>query len=424
MTVKKGLTSLANSDPNFSNQALENAVNEIKAIDKDDGHQFILSQFLVDTAIRNNTVLTTSQKNDALATLYAAQPHLQIGRYLNDTIRHTDTILDGTIMPITSGDIQTFTFLEAMQLVNGLETTIPFIYGVSASSKSRGVKDHFGILNNMFNRTEDSTQPLFARLKEIMQLIDTTSRANTVSGLNLAITNAATANLNLRTFLASIRDDSTDFQTTLDNRVNSAVGMHNTLQTKLAQIPGDPTVELISIRENIVTQQNLEDSNIKTLRSYSTTVSNYLAYAGLAENEDLRVFLTRVAQNKNWQNYYETYKQNQANLNPIFTTDSDSDKSSLIDRILSDSGLPDVLDPTLYKAVADKAERDDRIDTAGYDLLTDEQRITRSCEQLGLVTQNRALIDQSTRLLSNLNQHDRDKVSSDLDLNESSETLS
>ena len=161
MPVKKGLTSLANSDPNFSNQALENAINEIKAIDNDDGHQFILSQFLVDTAIHDNTVLTQSQKNDALATLYAAQPHLQIGRYLNDLIRHTNTILDGTIMPITSGDIQTFTFLEAMQLVNGIQTTIPFLYGITASQKSRGVDDHFGILNNMFNRTEDSTQPLF-----------------------------------------------------------------------------------------------------------------------------------------------------------------------------------------------------------------------------------------------------------------------
>ena len=297
MPVKKGLTSLANSDPNFSNQALENAIDEIKAIDNDDGHQFILSQFLVDTAIHNNTVLTTSQKNDVLETLYAAQPHLQIGRYLNDLIRHTNTILDGTIMPITSGDIQTFTFLEAMQLVNGLDTTIPLIYGVPASQKSRSVKDHFGILNNMFNRTEDSTQPVFTRLKELMQLIETTSRANTVSGLNLAITNAATANLNLRTFLASIRDDSTDFQTTLDNRVNSAVGMHNTLQTKLAQIPGDPTTDLVEIREKIVTQQNLEDSNIKSLRSYSTTVSEYLSYAGLGENEDLRVFLARVAQN-------------------------------------------------------------------------------------------------------------------------------
>ena len=424
MPVKKGLTSLANSDPNFSNQALENAINEIKAIDNDDGHQFILSQFLVDTAIHNNTVLTTSQKNDVLETLYAAQPHLQIGRYLNDLIRHTNTILDGTIMPITSGDIQTFTFLEAMQLVNGLDTTIPLIYGVPASQKSRSVKDHFGILNNMFNRTEDSTQPVFTRLKELMQLIETTSRANTVSGLNLAITNAATANLNLRTFLASIRDDSTDFQTTLDNRVNSAVGMHNTLQTKLAQIPGDPTTDLVEIREKIVTQQNLEDSNIKSLRSYSTTVSEYLSYAGLGENEDLRVFLARVAQNSNWKTYFETYEQNQSYINPIFTVSTDSDKSSLIERVLSDSGLPDVTDATDFKAVADKAERDDRIDTAGFSPLTDEQRITKSCEQLGLVTANRSILDQSTRLLTNMNQHDRDKIAADLDLNESSETLS
>ena len=424
MPVKKGLTSLANSDPNFSNQALENAIDEIKAIDNDDGHQFILSQFLVDTAIHNNTVLTTSQKNDVLETLYAAQPHLQIGRYLNDLIRHTNTILDGTIMPITSGDIQTFTFLEAMQLVNGLDTTIPLIYGVPASQKSRSVKDHFGILNNMFNRTEDSTQPVFTRLKELMQLIETTSRANTVSGLTLAITNAAVANLNLRTFLASIRDDSTDFQTTLDNRVNSAVGMHNTLQTKLAQIPGDPTTDLVEIREKIVTQQNLEDSNIKSLRTYSTTVSEYLSYAGLGENEDLRVFLARVAQNSNWKTYFETYEQNQSYINPIFTVSTDSDKSSLIERVLSDSGLPDVTDATDFKAVADKAERDDRIDTAGFSPLTDEQRITKSCEQLGLVTANRTILDQSTRLLTNMNQHDRDKIAADLDLNESSKTLS
>ena len=56
--------------------------------------------------------------------------------------------------------------------------------------------------------------------------------------------------------------------------------------------------------------------------------------------------------------------------------------------------------------------------------MTDEQRITKSCEQLGLVTANRTILDQSTRLLTNMNQHDRDKIAADLDLNESSETLS
>ena len=92
MAVNKGLKSLNESSPNFSNQALENSINDIKNIDKDDGHQFILSQFLVDEAIRDNTVLTTSQKNDVLESLSAAQPHLQIGSYLNAVIRHSKTI--------------------------------------------------------------------------------------------------------------------------------------------------------------------------------------------------------------------------------------------------------------------------------------------------------------------------------------------
>ena len=78
MTVNKGLTTLVNNTPNFSNQALENAINEIKAIDKDDGYLFIKSQFDMDTAIRDNTVLTQTQKNDALETLYTAQPHLHL----------------------------------------------------------------------------------------------------------------------------------------------------------------------------------------------------------------------------------------------------------------------------------------------------------------------------------------------------------
>ena len=45
MTVNKGLASLIDTDPSLSNQAQENAINDIKAVDKDDGHSFILSEF-------------------------------------------------------------------------------------------------------------------------------------------------------------------------------------------------------------------------------------------------------------------------------------------------------------------------------------------------------------------------------------------
>ena len=171
MTVNKGLLSLVENVPNFSNQALENAVDVIKAIDKDDGYQFIKSQFDIDVAIHNNTVLTQTQKNDALETLYTAQPHLQIGRYLKDVVRHTASIIDATIVPVPEDETQTETFLGILQNVQTVQGLVPELYGVPASEKSRTVNDHLGSLNNIFTTTEDSTAPVFTRLQEIMQLI-------------------------------------------------------------------------------------------------------------------------------------------------------------------------------------------------------------------------------------------------------------
>ena len=423
MTVNKGLASLIESDPNLSNQAQENAINDIKAVDKDDGYQFIKSQFDVDTAIHNNTVLTTSQKNDALATLYAAQPHLQIGRYLNDTIRHTNTILDGSIMPFdASVETKTFTFIEALQTVESLQTTIPQILGVPASAKSRDVNDHFGLLNNIFTTSQDSTQPIFTRLKELMQLIDTTSR--TTSALNTATAAVRFSNTQLVTFLNSVVADSTDFQTTLDNRVNTAAGNMANLNTRISQIPGDPNVELISIRDKIVTQQTLENSNIVSLRTYIESITNNDVLAGLAEDKDLRELLTKVAQNTSWQNYYNDYETNKSRLNPLYAISTDSDKSSVIELVLQSRGLPDVTDYLDFAAVANKTKRDDRIDTKNYDLYSDEQIITKSCEQLGITTANRSIEDQSNSLLNNMNENDRSIVADELDQNEDANTLS
>ena len=255
-----------------------------------------------------------------------------------------------------------------------------------------------------------------------MQLIETNSR-NT-SALNLAVTNAATANLNLRTFINGVVADSTDFQTSLDNRVASVVSMFSTLNTRISEIAGDPTSELQEIRDTIVTQQSLENSNITSLRDYSETVSKNLAFASLAEDPDLRQLMSRVAQNENWKSYFDTYELNQGYLNSALDTDTDSDKSSVIDSVLTDLGLPDVLDSTNLQAVADKAKRDDRIDTTNYDRFTVQQQIIKSCEQLLITTANIDILSLSASLLNNMNQHDRDKIAEQLDLNESANTLS
>ena len=422
MPVNKGLLSIVENEPNFSNQALENAVNDIKAVDKDDGHQFILSQFLLDTAVRNNPVLTTSQKNDVLETIYAAQPHLQIGRILTDVVRHTASIIDATIVPVPADETQTETFLGILQNVQAMQSLIPELHGVPAKDKGRAVNDHLGTLNNIFLTTVDSSAPVFTRLKRIMELIDANSRVT--SALNLAVTNAATANLNLRTFLTTITDDSTDFQETLDNRVNSVVGMFNTLQTQISQIPGDPTTDLVAIKDEITNQVSLENRNLADLSSTIDTLSDKVSYASLAEDTDIGNLMSIVAQNKQWQTYFEDYENEKDNINPIYTTNTDSDKSAIIDQVLADSGLPDVTDASDFEAVANKASRDSRIDTANYDRYTVEQKIIKSCEQLGITTANRTISALSGTLLRNMNQHDRDEISRQLDSNESADTLS
>jgi hypothetical protein len=181
---------------------------------------------------------------------------------------------------------------------------------------------------------------------------------------------------------------------------------------------------LINMREKINVQVALENSNITGIRTYTESLSNNLAYTSLAEDATLRQLMSKVAQNKQWQTYFENYENEKENLNPIYTTDTDSDKSAVIEQVLASLGLPDVLDSTDLVAVANKSKRDTRIDTKGYDYLTAEQQITRGCEQLGITTANRTITALSGTLLRNMNQHDRDEIARSLDLNESANTLS
>ena len=92
--------------------------------------------------------------------------------------------------------------------------------------------------------------------------------------------------------------------------------------------------------------------------------------------------------------------------------------------MLEDSGLPDVTDATDFEAVAAKARRDDRIDTAGYDRLPVEKQILDACRQLLITTANRTISSLSRTLLDNMNKRDRDKIAKQLDLNKSANTLS
>ena len=110
-----------------------------------------------------------------LETIYAAQPHLQIGRTLTDVVRHTASIIDATIVPVPADETQTETFLGILQNVQAMQSLIPELFGVPAKDKGRAVNDHVGTLNNIFLTTVDSSEPVFTRLKRIMELIDANS---------------------------------------------------------------------------------------------------------------------------------------------------------------------------------------------------------------------------------------------------------
>ena len=410
MAVNKGLKSLAGTTPNFSNQGLENAVNELKI-------GWVIKGSQLDTAIQDNVVLTTSQKNDLKTTIHNIQ-YLNLGRVFGDLVRHTNTILDGTIVFLANPDTEdTADFLEILQTIQSIQTLIPNLYGVSAGELSRDVNDHLGTLNNKFLETEDSSAPVFTSLKESLDFI---------TAANLSEETALeTAYDNLRNFINSVVADSTDFQQTLNTFASAVATAHTNFNNALASEPYlTKRTQLSTDQEKIEAQVALETSNLSRIRDYVNGLTNHISFTSLAEDEQLRALMTRISQNADWANYFREYEKNSANINPIYSVGSDSDKTTIIDTILRDSGLPDVLDFVDLEAVANKAKKDSRIDTAGFDRFTVEQQITDACRQLDIKTANRSIYNQSESLLDNLNQRDRDLVANRLDLNQDAETLS
>ena len=406
MTVNKGLLSLVENQPNFSNQALENSVETLKL-------GWVIKSSALDSLIVSNGVLTTSQKNDLKDDINNVS-HLNMGRILGDLVRHSASIIDATIVPIPAGEPQTTFFLEILQQVQVIQALLPELYGVSAEDKSRAVNDHLGTINNIFVDTEDSSAPVFTTLLESIKFIVTADLA-TETALETAYTN-------LINFINDMVADSTDFQTTLDSLAAAVATAHTNLNTALA---AEPLLthknRLITIMDEINAQITLENSNLAGISTFIKTLSDNSSFASLAEDKTLRGLMSKVAQDKNWQTYFEDYEKNQNNLNPIYTG---TDKDAIVDRVLADSGLPDVTDATDLIAVAAKARRDDRIDTAGYDRLTVEKQISDASKQLLITTANRTISGLSNTLLNNMNQHDRDEIARRLDLNQSANTLS
>jgi len=414
MAIKKGLSTLIDISPNFSDQAIENSVNQIKV-------GWVIKSFELDAVITANSVLSLSQKNDIKDAINNV-PYLNLGRLLGDLLRHTKSIIDGSILPITDALNPTpGTFDEILSSVQSLQGIIPLLYGGTAKDKSRMVNDHLGTLNNILLEPDDgSTLPAMTMLKESVDFI---------VGFNLSEETALeTAYDNLKAHINSLTDDSTDIEhrTPLLAPLQTAVAtahtnFNNSLNTNTFLAKRD---QLALAEVKIEKQVSLENANLVTLRDYIQSLIDVQNYAGMGSDDEMAELLSKVSQAPEWVNYYKTYKENFASLNPIYTTNSDSEKEAMINTIYTNSGLPDVQDPLDIIAVANKARRDSRIDTAGFDRLTVDEIVTQSCQQLKIPIANREIYTQSELLLENMNDEDRRQISQALDLNQSADTLS
>ena len=379
---------------------------------------WVAKTFTLDTAITNNNVLTTTQKNDARLTINN-QPHLNIGRYLNDMLAHTKTILDGTIVHLANPDTEDpADFLEILQTVQSIQNLIPTLYGVTPAEKNRSVNDHLGSLNNKFVLSDDSTPPLFTSLKETIEYL---------TGQSIATDTAyQTALTNMTNFVDGVVADSTDFQQTLNTFASAvataATNFHNGLSSEPFLTKRNL---LVSDREEINVQVALENSNLSGVRTYVESLTNNISYTALADDKDLKDLLLNITQNPSWKAYFENYDANKASLNPQYDDiNTDSDKESIINQVLRNRGLPDVQSYLDIDGVIAKASGDSRIDTKGFDHLTNEQIIDNACKQLGIGATDTSIWSQSKTLLNNLNDRDRKIVADELDLNEDSKTLS
>lgn len=407
MAVNQGLKSLAESSPNFSNQSVENIINDLKI-------GWVAKSIDLDTAIQNNTVLTDSQKTDLKATINNIA-YLNVGRYLGDMLRHVNTILDGTIIPIPAAELDVdnpvyATFLEILQQVQSVQNLVPEFYGVSASAKSRSVNDHLGIMNGSLS---------FVSLKESIQFINNAGLATDTA--------YQTAIDNLKNFIDSVVADSTDFQQTLDTFASAVATAATNFDTALQSAPYDAKrTQMITDRDSINTQVALENANLTTIRTYTESLSSNTAYVGLAADTDLRNLMIRTSGNDIWKSYFENYATREQNDNPIYNnTQSDSSNAEIIDTVLRMKGLPDVTDYVDLDSVARKALRDVRLVGKLSDSgKTTEEIIKKACELLSISVDNKDVYAQSKSLLSNMNENDREIVKQELDLHNQVNSLS
>ena len=415
MAVNKGLKTLADNTPDFSNASTQALITAV--VTEDSTLNFASRVYYLIHKAEASAAITNAQRTDLNNSL-DTQSHLNVGRYLYDLEQQTTNILNGSLGetdPDADPGEDVPTFLEHLSTVQTFVSTIPSLYGVTADSLDKGLAGHFGTLSG----TMDS---YLISLKEVVDRITSFTLAE-----DTAYQSAVQAVSDfIDTMDGSSVDDISTYNALL-SAMETAADNFNTALTA-GYLAADRT-SLINIRTSINTQITLEQTNLGTIRTYAETLSNISNYVGFADDADFRNLLIRSSQNANWKGYFQNYATNISYDNPLYKAFDDSATQALIDGVLTTRGLPDVTDYVDLEAVAGKAIRDNRLSSqlayAGFITETvAKDIIKKACQLLGLAVDNRDSYAQSRSLLENMTQYDRDTVQNELNSYNDVNTLS
>ena len=282
MAVNQGLKTFAESTPEFTNQGIDNLINLVNI-------GFVGKTRSIAQKIDASTVLIVGQKN-ALKDTMDTQPHLNIGRFLEDLAVHSTKILTGELgqQDLNDDRPNTGTFLDQIQAVQGFIGTIPFLYGYTADSINKGVAGHFGTVSGAIDSAMNTLQEAVAHL---------TARSDALADQQ-AVKNAAyqTASQNIINFLDGL-DDSTAFNESTFNSLQSAfVTAANNFDTELQS--GEYIsfrTNMINSRKTIVDQIALEVTNLGVYRTYENGLAELSSYVNLAADTDTRNLIKEQA---------------------------------------------------------------------------------------------------------------------------------
>jgi len=405
MAVNQGLKTLAESTPDFSNQGVQNLIAPVNI-------GWVLKTRTLSQKVDASEVLTISQKNDLNDTLNT-QPHLNLGRVLEDLDLHTAKIFTGELgeQDPNSDTPNRGSFLDHLQTVQSFMSSIPYLYGYSADSINKGLSGHFGTVSG----TIDSAM---STLKRCVVDINSKSLSNDTA--------YQTATQNLIDFIDSLGDSSAFDESTFNSLQSAFQSAADNFNTTLAG--GAYTqyrTDMIAARKTVVDQIALEVANLGTVRTYSLALASLSSYINLAEDEDVRNLVIRTSRNENFKSYFENYSARVSQLNPLYSGVGDSSEEVQIQEILKLKGLPDVIDYLDLDSVASKATRDGRLrTTVSFQGKTTEQIINLACDALNITKTNKDVYALSKSLLANMNQHDRDVIKAQLNINQEIDTLS